>query len=498
MDALSAALRMGGMPPLRPRKLVPVHQHGLANRGRVSLTAPVRREFCTLLTRGQRRCDVRTQRGEQGLDRNERYLAHAGEPESAVHLLRTESFSERTMAGVWRESKRQTKALTATLEQERERSLGRVRSTFDVLAMQVLAVVAFGQENELTTLPKGHKMTLMDSMGFILKHILLTVVFNSLQAPDFLLPSVLRKLKTSVAEVRLYMQELVLSHMQSSSAFKPVASGSRPLSLLSAMVHANEVERQGENEGKPRSYLTESELYGNIFVFNLGGYETTASTLTFALPFLALNPDIQSWVAEETDLHNKHSTKAGDEDSDADYSSVYPHLLRTRALMYETLRLASPAPLFVKTPLIPVDIDITTPSGPRTITVKPGTLMGMNQYGAHLSPRWGDDAETFDPKRFISVDEKGEEKFHVPEGPAYSAWMVGPRMCPAKKFSQVEFAGIIAELLRDWRVEIVRKDGESEGVARQRVQALLRDEKYFNVSAHLKRPEAAGVRFVRR
>lgn len=71
-------------------------------------------------------------------------------------------------------------------------------------------------------------------------------------------------------------------------------------------------------------------------------------------------------------------------------------------------------------------------------------------------------------------------------------------MCPAKKFSQVEFAGIMVELLREWRVEVVRREGESEEDARERVGKSLRDEKYFNVSAHLKRPEDCAVRFVRR
>ncbi|KAF3053800.1 hypothetical protein E8E11_008189 [Didymella keratinophila] len=228
-----------------------------------------------------------------------------------------QAFSERTMAGVWSEARRQTKVLKQSLEVESERHLGRVRSTFDVLAIQVLTVIAWGQEADLDGVPAGHAMSLMDSMGFILKHILLIVVFNSLRAPDVLLPRTLRKLKLSVKEVRLYMQELVLAHMQSS---KPNQEpGTRLASLLSAIASANEVEKRSE-EGKPRSYLTDSELYGNIFVFNLGGYETTAGTLTFALPYLALNPSIQDWVVEEILLHTRSShPHATDAD---DYSAV--------------------------------------------------------------------------------------------------------------------------------------------------------------------------------
>ncbi|KAJ4372651.1 hypothetical protein N0V86_008014 [Didymella sp. IMI 355093] len=253
-----------------------------------------------------------------------------------------QAFSERTMAGVWSEARRQTKALKQSLEAESEKHLGRVRSTFDVLAMQVLTVIAWGQEADLNGVPAGHAMSLMDSMGFILKHILLTVIFNSLRAPDFLLPNTLQKLKTSVKEVRLYMQELVLAHMQTSKPSQ--GPGTRPASLLSAIVSANEVEKRGD-AGKPRSYLTDSELYGNIFVFNLGGYETTAGTLTFALPYLALNPTIQDWVFEELQLHTTPTTTTSSPDSEdelAGYSDVYPKLLRTRALMYETLRHASP------------------------------------------------------------------------------------------------------------------------------------------------------------
>ena len=426
-----------------------------------------------------------------------------GEDWKRHRRVTVQAFSERMMERVWCEARRRANALSTELGRESVRSLGRIRTTFDVLAMQVLAIAAFGQESELVTVPPGHKQSLMESLGFILKHVLLTVVFQSLKVSDFLLPNVLRQLKRSVAEVRLYMEELVLVHMQSSTP-KSSTFGSLPTSLLSAMITANEIEKQESSEGKPRSYLTVSELYGNIFVFNLAGYETTSSSLTFALPFLALHPEVQTWIAEEVDAitsSDARCQKSRDKPEEGEvglgYSEIYSQMVRTKALMYETLRLASPAPLLVKTSLLPVDLDITTATGLRTITVHPGTLVGFNQYAAHLSPRWGDEAEVFDPKRFVT-EIGGEERFKIPDGPMYAAWMIGPRVCPAKKFSQVEFIGIMTELLRNWRVELVREDGESEGEVRQRVKAVLMDEKYFNVSAHLKRPDAAHVRFVPR
>ncbi|EED22961.1 cytochrome P450, putative [Talaromyces stipitatus ATCC 10500] len=275
----------------------------------------------------------------------------------------TAAFNEYFTQEVWDESTKQVEE--RDLEEERDRKLDRIRSTFDVLAMNVLAVVGFGQERLVNAATAGHKQSLMQCLGSILQHILLTAIFNSLKAPDFLLPKVL----------------------QQSKNLRP-ASKERHPTLLEAMVNANEAEKQQlqKTTGRP-SYLTESELHGNLFVFNLAGYETTASSMTFALSFLASNPDIQSWIMEEINRYYTPQT------SRKEYAATFPKLVRCMALMYETLRLASPAPLLVRGPSSPQELPIITPSGEeRIFTVNPGTLVGGHFYGGHLSPRWGPDA----------------------------------------------------------------------------------------------------------
>lgn len=400
--------------------------------------------------------------------------------------ITSSAFNENSFREVWNETTIRAKNLN--FEGESERSLGRIRSTFDVLAMQVLANVGFGQEMPLTTVPPGHRQSLMESLGFILQHILLTAVFNSLKAPDYLLPDTLRKLKISVAELRLYMEESVLRHMQAS---KEQSENSQKTSLLGAMVKANESEKQQlhKSTGRP-SYLTESELYGNLFVFNLAGYETTASSLTFALSYLAAYPETQDWVFEELEEYYNHRS------DDASYDLVYSKLVRCLAIMYETLRLASPAPMLVRSPTTPMELPITTASGTRSVVIKPGTTVGGHFYGGHLSSRWGKDTEVFNPQRFVSTSQSGEEALVVPEGPMYSPWIFGTRVCPGKKFSQVEFVALVAQILSEWKIEVVI-DGQSDLIAKENLLKVL-DDKYFNVSTHLRRPEAAGVRFVKR
>lgn len=387
------------------------------------------------------------------------------------------AFNETCVEQTWHTAIRKSAELEL-----RDSTLGGLRSIFNLLAMEVLAEVGFGKDEKLSAVPTGHRQSLMDSLGFIMQNIMLTLLFNSLKAPDWIRPHLLRKLKLSVAEFQLYMKEHVLREMQS-----PRSSGMK--TLLGAMVAANEGEKTQLLKGGRPSYLTDSELYGNLFVFNLAGYETTASSMSFALPFLAASPEAQEWIVEEID-----SVYARGQ---ADYAATYPRLVRCLAWMYETLRLASPAPLLVRMPRSPQELPIIAQQGPSKIVVPPGTLVGGHFYGAHLSPRWGKDVLDFNPKRFVLTTEDGKETLKVPEQVLFMPWIAGPRVCPGKKFSQVEFVAVVVELLSKYRVELVSEVGETKAATRARVLSVM-EEKYFNVSSHFRKPEAASIRFVER
>lgn len=431
--------------------------------------------------------------------------------------ITAQAFNERSMRSVWEESVERAIETTESFEVEggAPRTLANIRSDFEMLAMRVLAAVGFGQEIDLTDIPPGHRQTLMDSLGFILKHVFISIVFAGTNVPDILLPKVLKRLKLSVSEFRLYMEESVLRNMQSISSTSKPNKGPRRTSLLEAMVSANHAEIsqtsiQTQVPSSKNPYLTDSELYGNLFVFNLAGFETTASTLSFAIPYLALYPEIQAWVVKEVDAHYTYST------NQSSYEEIYPKLVRCLALMYETLRLAGSAPQMIRSPAVPTAFRVPNTdhnsygkdSGFREITVQPDTLVSGHFYALHLSPRWGQDAKLFNPKRFvkavsISTSEKEvHESFAMPpevqdNGALYIAWVFGQRVCPGKKFSQVEFVAIIAHILSLYKIEVLQMENENEKEARGRLTGVLR-EKYFNVSAHIKRPEDAGVRFVRR
>ncbi|KIV80030.1 hypothetical protein PV11_07564 [Exophiala sideris] len=400
------------------------------------------------------------------------------------------AFSDQNMRYVWDESTQRAREML-NLGMAGPQSIAKLRSDFELLAMHVLSAVGFGQDNDtLTTTPPGHRLTLMQALGFILKNILTTIIFAGIRIPDVLLPSVLRQLKLAVSEFRLYMQEAVLHQMRQKG------SGNRT-SLLGAMVNANEAEKQLQSEGSAsrRSYLTDDELYGNLFVFNLAGFETTAGSMTFALPYLATHPQVQEWVKEELEAVLPRT-------SDIDYAQTYPKLVRCLAVLYETLRIAGPIAQLVRAPvtttMLPVPSD-QHDGHTRTIAIEPNTLVAAHFHAMHLSPRWGRDSLEFKPQRFVSVAEDGSETLTIPpgDGAMYAAWSFSPIICPGKKFSQVEFVAVVAYILSRYRIEPYQEPGESKEAASARVVGVL-DEKYFNISTHLRRPEAAKLSFVKR
>ena len=240
----------------------------------------------------------------------------------------------------------------------------------------------------------------------------------------------------------------------------------------------------------------------------------------FALPYLALHPDIQEWVFEEVDQYLSKRPETS-------YQDTYPKLIRCQALMYETLRVASPAPQMARAPITPASIPVQRPAISRkpkstfqsasatsdTVIVEPDTIVTTHFYGAHLSPRWGADAHEFNPRRFVTRSSTGEETLLTPTSfadaehlPIFLPWLFGPRVCPGKKFSQVEFVAVIAQVLSTYRID-VGLDGLKAGefaneearrmAARQNLHEVM-DEKYFNISVHVKRPEAATLSFRKR
>ncbi|KAK7733084.1 hypothetical protein SLS53_008272 [Cytospora paraplurivora] len=239
--------------------------------------------------------------------------------------------------------------------------------------------------------------------------------------------------------LQIILENCILVYEEEKQAHVKGKSADR--NFMTSLVRASQDETDSSLAG-----LTESEIYGNMFTFNFAGHNTTAHTFTFALNFLAANPNIQDWVSEEI-CH----ALGGREPHGWSLSSDFPRLRRCLAVMYETLRLYTPVP----------------------------TSKFCRWAAASTDPQyWGDDSLEWRPSRFIRSPDPtsittgtplDNEEFSTPERGTYLAWSGGARDCVGRKFSQVEFVAVMASLFRDWRVGPVLRDNETPEGARKRV-----------------------------
>lgn len=85
-----------------------------------------------------------------------------------------------------------------------------------------------------------------------------------------------------------------------------------------------------------QSGLKESEIYGNMFVFNFAGHDTTAHTLAFAIVILSAHPFVQEWLSEELQY-----VLGDSKPEDWSYTEVFPRLKRCLAVLVSHVLFAS-------------------------------------------------------------------------------------------------------------------------------------------------------------
>lgn len=236
------------------------------------------------------------------------------------------AFKEATNKMVWDEASKQAAAMSGRWASTAEVTMDSFLTDACTLAFNVLMAAGFGKEFELDTefhrIGSGHTMSYGSSLRTILTNIQLAIMLSAFQVPQLILPGKPRHLKAAIREFKQYMTEKIVQEREASKHGNK--SGG---SLVGALVHANEVAKQ-EEEGNSMA-LSDSELYGNMFVFNLGGFDTTASALTYGLPLLAIHPEVQEWAALEA------REVLGDVANPA-YEETFPRMPRLMAVMVAT------------------------------------------------------------------------------------------------------------------------------------------------------------------
>ncbi|EXF83633.1 hypothetical protein CFIO01_00775 [Colletotrichum fioriniae PJ7] len=330
----------------------------------------------------------------------------------------------------------------------------------------------------------------------------------------------------TVGKTDTIMSMLVrLSDQEKSRA---VASDKEPPSKASTRVN--------NSISNPKSYLTEEEIAGNLFIFTAAGFDTTANTLAYAVTLLAAYPEWQAWIQAELDIvlgpptSSPSSSWEQEKRELPDYSVVFPKLTRCLAVMFETLRLFPPLthlmrsntttqtlPSQIPNPTTPQSSTSTSPPSisNSSYTVPPCTVY-INTVALHTSPKtWGPDALSFKPTRWLTTPQSSSSSSspqpHIqPPRGTFLPWSSGPRTCPGQKMAQVEFVTVLATLFHQCTIEPVPEDGDESTTtqsttttemaaaqARQRLLDLMQDSQP-RLTLQMNRPKDVCLRWTRR
>ncbi len=182
--------------------------------------------------------------------------------------------------------------------------------------------------------------------------------------------------------------------------------------------------------------FTNEDIKGNLLTLLLAGEDTTSHSLAWAIYLICQNPEIQQKLQEESD------TILGDETELQTYSKI-SELTYTEAVINETLRLKSVAPLLLLEPVEDVEID--------NYLFKKGEKMAViTRFGA-LSENYFTDSKNFNPDRWLKAK---ESKCPMHNMDAFLPFGSGPRFCPGKNLAMLEMKLVLSMIFKNFTVEL--------------------------------------------
>lgn len=177
--------------------------------------------------------------------------------------------------------------------------------------------------------------------------------------------------------------------------------------------------------------MTHEQLIDEILILFVAGHETTSNALTFALQLIAKNVAVQEKIRHETV-----------EVDTSDVLNSIQKLPYTKQCIEETMRLYPPAYFIDRLSLEEEECN--------GVKIPKNTQVLISVYELHQHNDYWNNPLAFNPDRFHAKNKKEYMASYFPFG-------AGPRMCIGNNFAMYEMMLTVAELVKDYELELVSK-----------------------------------------
>jgi cytochrome P450 len=187
------------------------------------------------------------------------------------------------------------------------------------------------------------------------------------------------------------------------------------------------LDARDRQSGEP---MSDRDLLDEIMTLIVAGHETTASALNWFWYLLTRSPHVERRLHAEVDAQSEAPA----------YDALERYPLTRRALD-EALRLYPPGWLLTRRSIEPSRI------GDFDLPAKADVL--VSPYLVHRHPRYWQDADRFDPDRFLPEAAAARNRF------AYLPFGLGPRACIGEHLALIEMHAHVIMLARNFRLVLV-------------------------------------------
>ncbi|KAK7012863.1 cytochrome P450 [Favolaschia claudopus] len=248
----------------------------------------------------------------------------------------------------------------------------------------------------------------------------------------------LQKIEKAYGVLTRHMNNLIQNHRVDHTH-----EGSQKFDVFSLLLDAR------ESEGKLS--MTDGEIMGNTFFVLWAGHETMSHIWDATIGLLALYETIQQEMYEEVIRISPEGETIAFKDADK--------LNKILCCFLEAGRLFPAGYLLMRQTTEDTVLNTYDENGPNgSIALGCGANVCIDMIGMHYNPRHFPDPEEYRPSRWYGVSESD-----------LSLFSLGPRACIGRKFALTEACCFLSHLLRDWRLEITLKAGETRSQWRSRV-----------------------------